>query len=72
VERKRGWNVGEKPALKTAGGATAGPSNARITKVLDDHVEEWTLDCFSPNIQKLPVKSDWSPDKQLGLGKHLF
>jgi len=63
VERKKGWNVWKKPALKTAGGATPGPSNARITEVLDDSVEEWTPDRFGPNAQKPPVKSDWSPDE---------
>jgi len=72
VERKKGWNVWKKPALKTAGGATSGPSNARITEVLDDSIEEWTPDRFGPNEQKPPVKSDWSLDEQLGLGKHLF
>jgi len=58
--------------LKTAGGATPGPSNARITEVLDDDVDEWTPDRFGPNAQKPPQKSDSSPDKQPGLGKHLF
>jgi len=72
VERKKGWNVWKKPALKTAGGATPGPSNAPISEVLDDDVEEWTPDRFGPNAQKPPVKSDWSPDEQPGLGKHLF
>jgi len=62
VERKKGWNVWKKPALKTAGGATPGPSNARISEVLDDDVEEWTPDRFGPNAQKPPAKSDWSPD----------
>jgi len=72
VERKKGWNVWKKPALKTVGGATPGPSNTRISEVLDDDVEEWTPDRFGPNAQKPPVKSDWSLDKQPGLGKHLF
>jgi len=72
VEKKKGWNVWKKPASKTAGGATPGPSNARISEVLDDDVEDWTPDRFSPNAQKPPVKSDWSPDEQPGLGKHLF
>jgi len=63
VERKKGWNVWKKPALKTAGGATTGPSNARISEVLDDDFEEWTLHCFSPNVQMPPVKSNWSPDE---------
>jgi len=40
VKRKKGWNVWKKPALKTAGGGTPGPSNARISEVLDDDVEE--------------------------------
>jgi len=72
VERKKGWNVWKKAALKTSGGATPGPSNARISEVLDDDVEEWSPDRFGPNAQKPPVKSDWSPDEQPGLGKHLF
>jgi len=72
AERKKGWNVRKKPALKTAGGATPGPSNARITEVLDDDDELWTPDRFGPNTQKPPQKSDWAPDEQLGLGKHLF
>ena len=72
VQKKKGWNVWKKPALKTAGGVTPGPSNARISEVLDDDVEDWTPDRFGPNAQKPPVKSDWSPDEQPGLGKHLF
>jgi len=72
VERKKGWNIWKKPAPKTAGGVTPGPSNARVSEVLNDSVEEWTPDRFGPNAQKPPVKSDWSPDEQLGLGKHLF
>jgi len=40
VERKKGWNVWKKPALKTAGGATPGPSNKGISKVLVDEVED--------------------------------
>jgi len=72
VARKKGWNVWKKPALKTDGGATPGPSNARISQVLDDDVEDWTPDRVGPNAQKPPVKSDWSPDEQPGLGKHLF
>jgi len=40
VERKKGWKVWKKPALKTAGGATPGPSNTRIWEVLDDDVED--------------------------------
>jgi len=72
VERKKGWNVWKKPALKTAGGATPGPSNARISEVLDDDVEEWTPDRFGRNAQKPPAKSDCSSDEQPGLGKHLF
>jgi len=72
VEIKKGWNVWKKQALKTAGGATPGPSNARISEVLDDDVEEWTPVRFGPKAQKLPVKSDWSPEEQPGLGKHLF
>jgi len=72
VERKKGWNVWNKPALMTAGEATPGPSNARISEVLDDDVEEWTPDRLGPNAQKPAEKSDWLPDEQLGLGKHLF
>jgi len=72
VERKKGWNVWKKPALKAVGGATPGPCNARITEVLDDDVKEWTPDRFGTNVQKPPMKSDWSPDEQPGLGKHLF
>jgi len=72
VERKKGWNIWKKPALKTAGGATSGHSNARITEVLDDDIQEWTPDRFGPNAQKPPVKSVWSLDDQPGLGKHLF
>jgi len=40
VERKKGWNVWKKPAQKTTGGATPGPSSTRISEVLDDDVEE--------------------------------
>jgi len=72
VERKKGWNVWKKPALKTVGEATSGPSNARISEVLDNDVEEWTPDRFGTKAQKPAEKSDWSPDKQPGLGKHLF
>jgi len=54
VEKKKGWNVWKKPASKTTGGATPGPSNARISEVLDDDVEEWTPDRFGPNAQKAP------------------
>jgi len=72
VERKKGWNVWKRLALKTAGGATPTPSNARISEVLDDDVEDWNSDRYGPNTQKPPVKSDWSPNKQPGLGKHLF
>jgi len=72
VERKKGWNVWKKPALKTVGGATPGPSNARISEVLDDNVEKWTPDRFRPNAQRPLQKSDWFPDEQPGLEKHLF
>jgi len=40
VEKKKGWNVWKKLALKTAGVGTTGPSNTRILEVLDDDVEE--------------------------------
>jgi len=43
--------------LKTVEGATSGPFNTRIIKVLDNDVEEWTTDRFSPNAQKYLVKS---------------
>ena len=72
VERKKGWNIWKKPASKTAGGATPGPSNPRIREVLDDDTQERTPDRFGPNEQKPPVKSDRSPDEQPRLGKHLF
>ena len=72
VEKKKGWNVWKKPALKTAEDATPGPSNARITEALDDDVEEWTPDRFGSNTQKPAVMSDWSSDEQPDLGKHLF
>jgi len=49
VERKKGWNIWKKPALKTAGGATLGPSNARISEVLDEDVEGCILDRFGYN-----------------------
>jgi len=58
VERKKRWNVWKKPALKTAGEATPGPSNARIMEVLDDSMEVWTPDRFGPNSQKPAAKSD--------------
>jgi len=72
VERKKGLNVWKKPASKTVGGATPGPSNARISEVLDDDVDQWTPDRFGPNVQKPAEKLDWSRDEQPGLGKHRF
>ena len=72
MERKKGLNVWKKAALKTAGGATPEPSNARIMEGLDDSIEVWTPDRFGPNTQKPPVQSDWYPDEQRGLGKHRF
>jgi len=72
VEKKKVSNVWKKPTTKTAGGATPGLSNARISEILDDDIEDWTPDRYGPNAQKPPAKSDWSPDEQPGLGKHLF
>jgi len=69
VERKKGWNVWKKPALKTAGGATPGPSNARISEVLDDDVEEWTPDRFGPNAQKTPSEVRLVPGRATGTRK---
>jgi len=39
-ERIMRWNVWKKPILKTARGATPGPTTTRIIEVLDDNVKE--------------------------------
>jgi len=54
VWKEKGWKVWKKPASKTVGGATPGPSNETMSEVLDDDVEEWTPDSFGPNAQKPP------------------
>jgi len=66
VDRKKGWNVWNKPKGQTK--PTAESSNTRISEVLDDDVEDST----PWPTQKPPQRSDWSQDQQPGLVAHRF